>query len=41
MAINTKRLNVTEFDFDEVKNNLKVFLSDKQNLRIMISKVLE
>ena len=27
MAINTKRLNVTEFDFDEVKNNLKVFLS--------------
>ena len=27
MAINTKRLNVTEFDFDEVKDNLKVFLS--------------
>ena len=27
MAVNTKRLNVTEFDFDEVKNNLKVFLS--------------
>jgi len=23
MAVNTKRLNVTEFDFDEVKNNLK------------------
>jgi hypothetical protein len=27
MAINTKRLSVTEFDFDEVKDNLKVFLS--------------
>ena len=26
MAVNTKRLNVTEFDFDEVKNNLKIFL---------------
>ena len=23
MAVNNKRLNVTEFDFDEVKNNLK------------------
>jgi hypothetical protein len=27
MAVNTKRLSVTEFDFDEVKDNLKVFLS--------------
>ena len=26
MAINESRLNVTEFDFDEVKNNLKIFL---------------
>ena len=26
MAINPNRLNVTEFDFDEVKNNLKQFL---------------
>ena len=26
MAVNNKRLNVTEFDFDEVKNNLKIFL---------------
>ena len=26
MAVNDKRLNVTEFDFDEVKNNLKIFL---------------
>ena len=26
MAINESRLNVTEFDFDEVKNNLKLFL---------------
>ena len=26
MAVNDKRLTVTEFDFDEVKDNLKVFL---------------
>ena len=26
MAINPNRLNITEFDFDEVKNNLKLFL---------------
>ena len=26
MAVNDKRLNVTEFDFDEVKGNLKIFL---------------
>jgi len=26
MAINDKRLEVTEFDFDEVKTNLKTFL---------------
>ena len=26
MAVNNTRLNVTEFDFDEVKNNLKIFL---------------
>ena len=26
MAINDKRLEVTEFDFDEVKSNLKIFL---------------
>ena len=26
MAINESRLTVTEFDFDEVKNNLKLFL---------------
>ena len=26
MAINPTRLNVTEFDFDEVKANLKQFL---------------
>ncbi len=26
MAVNDTRLNVTEFDFDEVKNNLKIFL---------------
>ena len=27
MAVNDKRLEVTEFDFDEVKENLKIFLS--------------
>ena len=26
MATNNKRLEVTEFDFDDVKENLKVFL---------------
>ena len=26
MAVNDKRLQVTEFDFDEVKENLKIFL---------------
>ena len=26
MAINDRRLEVTEFDFDEVKENLKIFL---------------
>ena len=26
MAINDKRLEVTEFDFDDVKDNLKTFL---------------
>ena len=26
MAINDKRLEVTEFDFDDVKDNLKIFL---------------
>ena len=26
MAINDRRLEVTEFDFDEVKTNLKTFL---------------
>ena len=26
MAVNDRRLNVTEFDFDEVKDNLKIFL---------------
>ena len=40
MAVNDTRLNVTEFDFDEVKNNLKISSKVKQNLRIMILKVL-
>ena len=27
MATNDKRLEVTEFDFDDVKDNLKIFLT--------------
>ena len=40
MAINEKRLSVTEFDFDDVKDNLKTFLKNKQNLQTMTLKVL-
>ena len=40
MAVNDTRLNVTEFDFDDVKDNLKIFLKVKQNLKTMILKVL-
>ena len=40
MAVNEKRLNITEFDFDDVKDNLKVFLKIKQNLKIMTLRVL-
>ena len=29
MAINDKRLSVTEFDFDDVKDNLKTFLKNQ------------
>ena len=29
MAINEKRLNVTQFDFDDVKDNLKTFLKNQ------------
>ena len=29
MAINQKRLNVTQFDFDDVKDNLKTFLKSQ------------
>ena len=33
MAINETRLNVTEFDFDEVKNNLKLFLKTQTEFK--------
>ena len=34
MAINNnKRLKVTEFDFDEVKANLKTFLSSQEEFK--------
>ena len=40
MAITRQRLSVTEFDFDEVKNNLKIFMRNQTELRTMILKVL-
>jgi len=33
MAVNEKRLNVTEFDFDNVKDNLKVFLKGQTEFK--------
>tara|TARA_Y100000034_G_C6889683_1_gene409084 strand:- start:26 stop:1930 length:1905 start_codon:yes stop_codon:yes gene_type:complete len=33
MAANPKRLTVTEFDFDEVKNNLKIFLKGQTQFK--------
>ncbi|MDP7368180.1 MAG: hypothetical protein QGH83_13095 [Candidatus Pacebacteria bacterium] len=33
MAINKKRLTVTEFDFDDVKNNLKIFLKGQTEFK--------
>ena len=33
MAVNNKRLNVTEFDFDEVKDNLKIFLKGQTEFK--------
>ncbi len=33
MAVNEKRLSVTEFDFDDVKDNLKVFLKNQSEFK--------
>ena len=33
MAVNEKRLSVTEFDFDDVKDNLKVFLKNQTEFK--------
>ena len=33
MAVNDTRLNVTEFDFDDVKNNLKIFLKGQTEFK--------
>lgn len=33
MAVNRKRLTVTEFDFDEVKNNLKIFMRNQTEFK--------
>ncbi len=33
MAVNNKRLTVTEFDFDDVKNNLKIFLKGQTEFK--------
>ena len=35
------KLNITELDFDTIKNNLKIILNHKQNFQIMILKVLQ
>jgi len=36
---NSQKLQVTELDFDGIKENLKTFLKDQTQLRIMILKV--
>ena len=33
MAVNEKRLSITEFDFDDVKDNLKVFLKGQTEFK--------
>ena len=33
MSVNEKRLNITEFDFDDVKDNLKVFLKNQSEFK--------
>ena len=33
MAINQRRLNVTELDFDDIKENLKVFLKGQTEFK--------
>ncbi len=33
MAVNEKRLRITEFDFDDVKDNLKVFLKGQTEFK--------
>ena len=33
MAVNDRRLSVTEFDFDDVKDNLKVFLKNQSEFK--------
>ena len=38
---NNKKLRVTEFDFDDVKSNLKTFLKNQTEFTDMILKVLE
>ena len=33
MAVNNKRLRVTELDFDDIKYNLKIFLKDQNQFK--------
>ena len=33
MAVNNKRLRVTELDFDDIKDNLKTFLKGQNNIK--------
>ena len=33
MAVNEKRLRITEFDFDDIKDNLKTFLKGQTEFK--------
>ena len=33
MAVNEKRLKVTELDFDDIKDNLKIFLKGQSQFK--------
>ena len=39
MTTNDSRLRVTELDFDNIKDNLKIFLKHKTNLKTMTLRV--
>ena len=41
MAVNNRRLKVTELDFDNIKSNLKTFLKNQNQLIRFITKQLD